>query len=395
MRVAVLAAVSLTILACTPAPLEFSDWTIPVPEGTPIIEYPAVPMEERTERIELVEELVIGRGDDPETRFYMPADLAVDRSGRIWVLDAFEHQVQVFDAVGNYLLAVGRQGEGPGELTAPQEVAIAGERLFVFTNSRITVWNLDGEFLDTIPLDPVNQFYAVEGTSDGNVLMWHRVFSGRFASRGQLTLLGPDGMAIGRLFDVPEPSVPTIIRDGRERLPSSILGWWIPRTALGRSGDAYVSGCDEYQIARIDPTGETQWALRVSWPRADISGEEVDSAFEELKQRRPTASRDEVYSWGRQPALAGMAVDGRGNLWVYPWIGDPLKRDERPVDVFSKDGDLLFAGMIPVRRRLNVPGEYVEDVRWLAALDDFIYSIGVDGQSEERVVVRYRLVEPF
>ena len=36
--------------------LEFADWTIPVPEGTRIIEYPHVPLEERNERIELVEE---------------------------------------------------------------------------------------------------------------------------------------------------------------------------------------------------------------------------------------------------------------------------------------------------------------------------------------------------
>ncbi len=54
-----LASLLLSLSACA-EPLEFADWTIPVPEGTRVIEYAAVPVEERTERIEVVEELVLG-----------------------------------------------------------------------------------------------------------------------------------------------------------------------------------------------------------------------------------------------------------------------------------------------------------------------------------------------
>ncbi len=61
LSISLVAVTALVLTACTPAPLEFPDWTIPVPEGTKIIEYAAVPMEERIERIELVEDLAIGQ----------------------------------------------------------------------------------------------------------------------------------------------------------------------------------------------------------------------------------------------------------------------------------------------------------------------------------------------
>jgi hypothetical protein len=44
----VAACLLLAVAACSTEPLYFPDWTIPVPEGTPVIEYGGVPREERT-----------------------------------------------------------------------------------------------------------------------------------------------------------------------------------------------------------------------------------------------------------------------------------------------------------------------------------------------------------
>ena len=77
--------------------LDFADWVIPVPEGVPIVEYPFVPAEQRIERIELVEDLVLGMdGNDPNQRFYRATAVDVDNDGNLWVLDAGNHRIQVF-----------------------------------------------------------------------------------------------------------------------------------------------------------------------------------------------------------------------------------------------------------------------------------------------------------
>jgi hypothetical protein len=146
----VLFLVCLLQTACTPEPLELPDWTIPVPEGTRIIEYADVPLEERTERIELVEDLVIAeRQDDPNYAFYYPIDVAVDDDGRIYVADARDARVKVFDKRGEYLRSLGQKGQGPGELTTPFSLAIAGDCLVVGDppSFRLSIRDLNGTHL--------------------------------------------------------------------------------------------------------------------------------------------------------------------------------------------------------------------------------------------------------
>ena len=105
--------------------LEFADWVIPVPEGVPIIEYPFVAAEQRTESIGLVEDLVLGMdGNDPNQRFYRTTGIDIDAEGNLWVLDAGNHRIQVFSAEGDFIRSLGREGQGPGELEQPSQLVI-------------------------------------------------------------------------------------------------------------------------------------------------------------------------------------------------------------------------------------------------------------------------------
>ena len=64
----------------------------------------------------LVEELKLGNvmGDGPEG-FGDIQDIAVDPTGRIYVLDVASEEVRVFGGDGAYLRTMAREGEGPGE----------------------------------------------------------------------------------------------------------------------------------------------------------------------------------------------------------------------------------------------------------------------------------------
>jgi hypothetical protein len=76
----------VAIIACS-EPLEFADWTIPVPEGVQVHEYAPVPIEERREWIELDAE-VVATDQGADAPFEVPVDLAVDQAGLLYVLDA-------------------------------------------------------------------------------------------------------------------------------------------------------------------------------------------------------------------------------------------------------------------------------------------------------------------
>lgn len=87
-------------------------------------------------------------------------------------------------------------------------------------------------------------------------------------------------------------------------------------------------------------------------------------------------------------------MDGHGRLWVFPWVRDVLERESRPVDVYSAEGERLFSGTMPVRRRITIVGEYEEALRWQEAAGDFNYRVEADPRAEEHRVVRYRMVLP-
>ena len=120
----------LVVLSACSTPLEFADWTIPVPEGTRIIEYAAVPMEERTERIEFVEDLVLGDDlSDQQQIFYQISGVVPDADGNIFINDRGNHRVQVFDSDGRYVRTIGQGGQGPGEFERPQYPVIGDGHL--------------------------------------------------------------------------------------------------------------------------------------------------------------------------------------------------------------------------------------------------------------------------
>jgi hypothetical protein len=196
------------------------------------------------------------------------------------------------------------------------------------------------------------------------------------------------------LVDFTDPPTPTLTIDGVQQRPLRVLGRSLPRYAVSRAGTTYVTSTYEYQVLALAPSGEPLWALRAAWPRIPIPEAAVDAVFEEIRTQRPETRREQIYSLGHQPALVGVAVDGRERLWVFPWVDDVLALQERPVDVYSPEGDLLLSAMIPVRRRVSITGEYEEALTWQDAAGDFVYRVEADPGTDEHRVVRYRLVLP-
>lgn len=56
--------------------------------------------------------------------FSFPSSLALDKGGRIWVVDVFRHTIKIFSPAGEYLFNIGIFGEEPGRFVYPVDMAI-------------------------------------------------------------------------------------------------------------------------------------------------------------------------------------------------------------------------------------------------------------------------------
>jgi DNA-binding beta-propeller fold protein YncE len=95
-----------------------------------------------------------GHGSEPG-QFIRPQKLAIDEEDHVWVADACNHRIQVFDATGDEAKLTriwGEQGTEPGKLSYPYGLWLDHHgHLYVaeFGNHRVQKFTLDGQSLGT------------------------------------------------------------------------------------------------------------------------------------------------------------------------------------------------------------------------------------------------------
>jgi len=104
-------------------------------------------------QLELVRTLGDVAAEDESVAFYMPAGMAVDEKGNLYILDTGNHRVQKFSPDGRFFASFGRQGQGPGEFAYPDSIDVdAAGMLWVSdpNNQRIQVLTSEGAERKTI-----------------------------------------------------------------------------------------------------------------------------------------------------------------------------------------------------------------------------------------------------
>jgi len=78
-------------------------------------------------------------------------DIAVDKSGYIYIIDNLNYRVQKFDSSGNFITKWGSEGKGEGEFTFDfSSICVDGDNnVYVANGSRIQKFNSYGNFIST------------------------------------------------------------------------------------------------------------------------------------------------------------------------------------------------------------------------------------------------------
>lgn len=316
-----------------------------------LIRYPAVSLAEREGHlIELVEELGIAASDGGSLTFERAANVVVDEHDDIYVHDSERYRIAVFGPDGAFVRAYGGAGEmAPFHLGW---IALAGDRLAISTGTKIAVWSLDRRHLYDRSLLSRAFSRDVQGTVDGNL-----VGSFEMLSRAGERWYSVEKVSLDEDRSFVYGAVRMLSRDASS-----------PRTRPGfaatRDGAVYLTRGDEYAVMAYDADGRERWALQV---------DPLDPAAPGPALCVPGGER----GYGHP-----LRTDGGGNLYVFPYPGADWARDVLPVDVYTPQGERIFAGFMAPRS-------------WMRAKDDAVYGIEADGPAGRERVVRYRLRTPF
>jgi hypothetical protein len=103
--------------------------------------------------VTIIKELQIGELDGPEEfLFVFISDVAVNSKGDIYVADRQLNEIRKFDKDGEYLLTIGRKGQGPGEFQNIKAIAVnMHDDLIAFDGmlGRVSIFSDNRELIKT------------------------------------------------------------------------------------------------------------------------------------------------------------------------------------------------------------------------------------------------------
>ena len=312
--------------------------------------------------------------------FAEASSVAFDAQDNLYVLDQMDGRVVVFDARGKYLRNIGRPGPGPGEMQMPNALAVLRDGSVVVSDlsrKAFSIWDRTGKFVRSVPYGDMTGTPTLNGLAVGGDQLLVRQHARRADEQ-------PDGKLPFMRFDPATGKGTVALRveppiDGEEtrvesrgntmtmRLPAVPTFSPTPLMAGLSDGTLAVSYAFDYTVRLAGKTGE-----RVI--RRAVASRKVTAADREriLKVRRETLERDGQVTYSfrggnstksskkltpaeinqrlkaiefatTMPAIRGLLVDGRDNLWISrsPQSGKATS----PVDVVRADG--TYVGTIP------------------------------------------------
>jgi hypothetical protein len=256
-------------------------------------------------RCEIVVESIARIGDGPGS-VPLPGSVAavdVDARGRYWVV-VDQEPIMVFDAAGEFVATVGEMGDGPGELRFPSHVAMAEDAAIIFDGApRAVIFDLDFNHVRTVALT-VRRLWEVAAVDGGGQVLVNGLSQPAGEVRLPFTVLD--------VTRSPAAIVHSFGPDLEDR--SSRVGLYRLRHVLAAGAD------NTFWAAELQRYHLSRW-------RSD--GERIDSLvrqpewFSGVSRAMPLGGPETE----PDPAIAAIAQDSAGLLWVFIRVTRPGWRD--------------------------------------------------------------------
>ena len=304
-------------------------------------------------------------------------DATVLSDGRLVVLDEGSHQVRFFDQDGEFLHAIGREGEGPGDferLTSVSEFRGDSVLVFDYWLRRGTILDGTGTLSRVMMLGAELQVQELDPVVDGSLVAktWSletfMEIQGAYRAQYQIRGVAADGVVGDTIATIAGWSGFKVNReDGRsaDYAPLFLVDGHLSVSSAG----IVLGSADRMEFSRYSTAGELERIVRV--PSLDEPLDDEEIRAERAAMLRPESSGDmrrlveSLPAPEMRPAYSDLQIDSEGFVWVARYWSRRRHADD-PVlwYVFDPNGAWLGGLTTPARFSvLEIGVDYVLGTR--------------------------------
>lgn len=340
-------------------------------DGVKTVMNPEFPLDGRI-RYQMGDIIILGEEGGPEEEIlFFPHDIRIGPQSNIYVLDAEDVIIKIYDDRGHWIRNIGKRGQGPGEYTTISDFEISKDsHVFIcdIRQRRISILKSDGtfdsSFLMTGPCERLELDYSGHVYIQQNAIFKQTSTSG--SRHWEWFIIRTDSMGKNP-FEYGKFQGPKIVWWPRQ----TEEGLWIKKHTsmdshttvwiVDKEGRLYLGYSRDYLISVLDKKGKPLFKF----------GREFTSIKHPLYS--PDLAHPEYY-----PAFYSryLFFDDEGNLWLKQYTES--NEAGHLYDVFSTDGIYIRQAVVPERIIRYQNGK--------------VYTI-VETESGGRVAKSYKLIK--
>ena len=267
----------------------------------------------------------------------------VDNQGNIYVADSMNYRIQKFDKNGKYLQTIGRLGQGPSEFEFPYKIRINQNTNSIFILDRIRefdIFDKNGDYIRSIKQKRLVGPY-MDFLLDRNDNLFAKLIKGSESGETHaLFKINSKGEEVKTLAEFPHNI--SITREG-----IVVSTGFEFSLCLAKINDyTYVYGYSkEYELNVVNDAGELLYKIQKDEPKPEFTSKQKNH-FKKIKIPPPE----------HKPYFFSLLSDSKERIYVQRNMamtrGRAIDREEKKVDVFSKDGYFLFKTTLPPNTRV-------------------------------------------
>ena len=285
----------------------------------------------------LTEELTVGLSKNPDESFTDVSYLAVDSEGTIYCLDIKDQKIKAFDKNGKFLLAIGKQGQGPGEFGLAVGIQITPDNLLMVEDNairRLALFKPTGEFVRYISLADklglVSLLLDAQGNYLGREVMIDKSTDKMFFEAKKFDQNLKPVFTLDKI-EYPNPG------------PKAKVNYLEMKSVyqFDPAGNIYYGRNQTYDIKVFSPEGKHLRTIQKEYDRINITQRDIEGMIAATAHITPGVNYRELFAFPEYyPPYDSFILDEQGRLFVRIY-NESKAHDGVVVDVFNAEGRFI------------------------------------------------------